>query len=169
MTRSDATVFNLTTIAEYLEFCSQAVDEFARDQANVLRGFSAILSLNHISDWIQYKLSAEQRSTLGISGKVGTSVKDYFEAKNEELALIRSIANGFKHLRPVHSTRQISGYGEGPFGIGPFGTTYLIIDKGEHFENAERWTDGLSLSKSVLEYWKRTLEPILEKSNYDRH
>ena len=165
MTRSDTSIFNLNTIANYLEFCTQAVDEFAKDQASVLRGFSAILALNHIPDWLQYKLSSDQRNLLALNGKEQTEVKTYFETDNPELKLIRSIANGFKHLRPTNSTRKVNGYGQGPYGVGPFGASYLLIDKGEEFDNAARWTVGLSLSQRVLEYWKNKLAPILEEND----
>ncbi len=166
MSRSDVSVFNLTTIEDYLDFCNQAVEAFSEDQANVLRGFSAILALNHIPDWLQYKLSREQRKILGLNEKEQTEVNPYFESDNPETKLIRSIANGFKHLRPVHSTQRVSGYGQGPFGVGPFGRPYLLIDKGDHLDNSERWTVGLSLSKRVLEYWKNKLALILEENNF---
>jgi len=161
MNRSDVSIFNLESISDYLAFCKQAVAELEGDQANVLRGFSAILAINHIPDWLQYKLSDQQRIALGISMKVGDSVKDHFELKNNDLALIRSIANGFKHLKPAHSTNQIQGYGQGPFGVGPYGMPYLLIDRGAGYALSERWAVGLSLCKDTLDFWIHTLRPIL--------
>lgn len=169
MTRSDASIFNLESISDYLAFCQQALAEFENDQANVLRGFSAILAINHIPDWLQYKLSASQRSTLGISGQAEEPVINHFEAQNADLKLIRSIANGFKHLRPMHSTQRVSGYEQGPYGVGPFGAPYLLIDKGEECDLSVRWAVGLGLCKKVFDYWQQTLQPILEEQRNDRH
>ena len=108
MIRNDVNIFNIESIADYLDFCRLTVAELAKDQANVVRGFSAVLSLNHIPDWLQYKLSSSQRSMLGLSDVVGNPVKNHFEAMYNDLALIRSVANGFKHLRPMHSTKSLN-------------------------------------------------------------
>jgi hypothetical protein len=168
MIRNNVNIFNIESITDYLDFCRQTVAELAKDQANVVRGFSAVLALNHIPDWLKYKLSSSQRSMLGLSDVVGTPVKNHFEAMDNDLALIRSVANGFKHLQPMHSTtKRISGYGQGPFGVGPYGESYLLIDRGENCEPSGRWVVGLSLCKKSLDFWTQTLSPILEEKRND--
>ncbi len=164
MTRSDVTIFNLESISDYLSFCRQAVAELENDQANVLRGFSAILAINHIPDWLQFKLSPLQRRTLGLSEVSGEAVKDHYENIYSDLGLVRSIANGFKHLRPVHSTQRVSGYGMGPYGVGPYGAPYLLIDRGEDIDLSNRWAVALTLCKATLDFWLETLQPILEET-----
>ena len=80
-----------------------------------MKGFAAILILNHVSDWLQHKLSQTQRESLKLSDVTpGKQVKEEFEATNPDV--LRQIANGFKHLRPVHSSEQVEGYGAGPYG-----------------------------------------------------
>lgn len=161
MTRQATRMFGIDTVADYLAFCETAVTELESDQDNVLRGFAAILALNHIPDWLQYKLTSAERSALGLVGsKTGDSVKCHFEAKNVDLRRIRDVANGFKHLRPTHPTKVIAGYGEGPFGIGPYGVPYLLIDLGEEQEASERWDVGLSLCKRTLEWWRTELSNL---------
>jgi hypothetical protein len=165
MTREEVRLFGIETIENYLDFCAQAVAEFEKDQASVLRGFTAILSLNHITDWLQYKLTAKERQGLGIADACqGHPVMKYFEDQNEDLRRVRSIANGFKHLRPVHSTERIAGFGRGPYGIGPFGMPYLLIDLGDHLPPAERWDVGFSLCRRVLEWWRKRLSNIVRLS-----
>ncbi|MCA3269522.1 MAG: hypothetical protein INF44_04120 [Thalassospira sp.] len=155
-------MFNLENIPDYLKFCAQAVAEFETDQANVLRGFSAILALNHIPDWLQYKLTSKQRAKLGLDIKIDVPVRERFQKNNEKLKLVREIANGFKHLRPADSsTNVVNGYGKGPFGIGPFGCPYLLIDLGKSYQDTERRIVGLTLCKEVLIYWEQELSPIL--------
>ncbi|MHC2514618.1 hypothetical protein [Bradyrhizobium diazoefficiens] len=154
MTRQTTRMFGIDTIDEYLAFCAEAVAELEYDQDSVLRAFAAILALNHIPDWLQYKLTVSQRNTLGLTGsQVGDPVKDYFEAMHVDFKRVRELANGFKHLRPVHSTQKVAGYGQGPYGIGPYGQSYLLIDLGEDKPANERWDVGLSLCKRALECW----------------
>lgn len=163
MTRQRTKMFGIDTVAQYLEFCTEAVTEFEREQDNVLRAFGAILALNHIPDWLRYKLTDKQRATLHIaSSRVGDSVTAHFESHNEDLKRVRDIANGFKHLRPTHSTEVVAGYGRGPYGVGPYGAPYLLIDLGADLSPNKRWDVGLSLCKRVIQWWRNQLLPLTE-------
>lgn len=154
MTRQASKIFDIDTIGEYLAFCAEAVAELEKDQDNVVRAFAAILALNHIPDWLQHKLTVEQRSAIGLTGsQLSNTVKDYFEGRNTDIKRVREIANGFKHLRPVYSTQKVAGYGQGPYGIGPFGAPYLLIDLGDDKPANERWDVGFDLCKRVLSWW----------------
>lgn len=55
MIRQAKTMFSIVSIEDYLAFCAEAVARFERRQDDVLPAFAAILALNHISDWLQYK------------------------------------------------------------------------------------------------------------------
>jgi hypothetical protein len=161
MTRHTVAMFGIETVDDYLTFCAEAVAELGAEQGNVLRGFAAILALNHVPDWLQYKLDETQRQTLGIqSSQRGASVKDHFESQNADIRRVRELANGFKHLRTAHSTDAVAGYGRGPFSTGPFGGPYLLIDLGEDLPPAERWDVGLNLCKRTLSWWLQALLPI---------
>lgn len=159
--RADVTLFGVDTVADYLRLCDQAVSELGSDQANVLRGFTAILALNHLPDWLRYKLSPDERMTLNLEARVETPLQVSFESRNAELRLIRDLANGFKHLRPVDPTGRIHGFGTGPFGVGPFGVPYLLIDLGERLGGTARWTDCYSLCQRVLTWWHEQLVAII--------
>lgn len=161
MSRQATTIFGIDTVEQYLAFCEQAVEDFALAPDNVLRAFAAILALNHVPDWLQYKLTSAQRQKLGLSDlRVGEQVKEDFSPRNPDLMRVREIANGFKHLRPVHSTQKIDGYGLGPFGIGPFGGAYLLIDLGADKPSTDRWDVGLSLCQRMLAWWRAELSRI---------
>ena len=163
--RQSNSVFGITTIAEYLAFSEEAVHAFSDVQANVVRGFSAVLALNHVPDWLQYKLTVEQRKILLLkSARQGDEVKTEFESKNADLTMIRKLANGFKHLSPTDPTGKIKGYGNGPFGVGPFGTPYLSIDLGQDKAPSDRWVVGLDLCQRVLKWWAGELRPALPNS-----
>lgn len=164
MTRSSTQLFGLDKISDYIALCSEAVNDLKGQQDSVLKGFSAILALNHLPDWLQYKLTEAERQKLGLATLPADGpVKDFFENQNENIKLVRQIANGFKHLRPVLSTERVEGYGVGPYGIGPYGAPYLLIDLGGDKQPAERWCVGLDLCERVLAWWQDTLSPITSK------
>lgn len=159
--RSQTSIFGVSTIQQYLDLCERAVAQLHQSPEDVLRGYTAILAINHIPDWLQYKLSERQRSDLHLKSiLVGTELKDDFESENDDLTLIRQIANGFKHLRAVHSTHKIEGFGMGPYGIGPFGRPYLLIDKGEELDLTARWDVASSLAQRTMEWWLTRLSAI---------
>ena len=161
MNRASAQLFGVDTVSDYLALCSEAVNDLKGQQDSVLKGFSAILALNHLPDWLRYKLNEAERQKLGLpTQSTDAPVNEFFEAQNENLKMVRQIANGFKHLRPVHSTERAEGYGAETYGIGPYGTPYLLIDLGEDKEPAERWCVGLDLCQRVLAWWQGTLSPI---------
>ena len=161
MTRSETQLFGVNTVDDYLALCSEAVGEFTAQQDSVLKGFTAILVLNHLPDWLRYKLTAAERNTLGLSSQPEAEVVSALEARNADLTLVRQIANGFKHLRPVHPTQKVEGYGNGPFGVGPFGVPYLLIDLGEDEDTSKRWCLGLNLCERVLAWWQAELAAIV--------
>lgn len=161
--RGSVNLFGVESVADYLRLCEEAVAEFAEDQGNVLRGFTAILTLNHLPDWLEHKLLPDEKSRVGISTGNTRSLRNGIEVDNPELTLVRELANGFKHLRPIDPTEQISGYGQGPFGVGPWGTPYLLIDLGEECDS--RWVIGLELCQQVLNWWVSKLDQVLPSSN----
>ena len=163
MTRQTTKVFGIDTIDDYLAFCKQAVGQLEQDQDDVLHAFAAILALNHIPDWLQYKLTNVQRAALGLVGlQFGESVKEFFEGQNNDLERVREISNGFKHLRLTRSTEHVTGFGRGPYGVGPYGVSYLLIDLGDHLPPADRWDVALSLCKRVLEWWQKQLSCLVQ-------
>lgn len=162
MSRSSVQLFGIETVGNYLVLCTAAVDELKEQQDSVLKGFTAILALNHLPDWLEHKVSAERLARVGIVFHDDLKKKRCtIESANHDLKLVWRIANGFKHLRPVHSTQRIAGYGTGLYGIGPYGAPYLLIDLGDDKEPSERWCVGLNLCQRVLAWWQETLLPII--------
>lgn len=167
MTRKNNIIFGVDTICDYMNLCVKAVNDFEKSQDNVLKAFTAILILNHIVDWLQYKLTTPERGILRISGSKEESVQNHFEGQNSDLILVRDIANGFKHLRLKQPTKEIKGFGCGPYGTGPFGAPYLLIDPSDHLSPDERGYNAFSLCQKVLAWWQTQLSilPLADASN----
>lgn len=166
MTRSNVSIFNLENISDYLVFCEKAIVELEADESNVLRGFSAILAINHIPDWIKHKLTPKQRELLHLPPNVDDehadlrAIQTYFEEKFSPLKIIRSISNGFKHLRIKEQTAK-TGYGCA-YGLS-YGKAQLYINKANAEDEAD-WIGLLPLSQQSLAYWKTELSLVLETS-----
>lgn len=164
-TREQRSLFGVATIPEYIELCRHSVRQFEDEPDMVLHGFSAILALNHIPDWLQYKLTPDQRMVLNLTDSpLQAAVKNELENENPDLKLIRQVANGFKHLKVGPSTDRIQGYGAGPFGVGPYGQPYLLIDLGEDLEPSNRWNVASALCRETINWWDERLAPILQPS-----
>jgi hypothetical protein len=164
--RAKVSMFGINTISDYLAFCEEAVSALGEDQASVLKGFSAVLALNHLPDWLEHKISKETLTRSGIIfDKKPREKRNHIEKSNPDLELVRKIANGFKHLRPIDPTEQIAGYGTGSYGVGPYGVPHLLIDRGDICKQGQRYVDALTLCKNVLAWWKLKLTSALANEN----
>lgn len=157
MVKGDVEIFGLASLEDYLEIADRAVQEFAENRTDVLRCITAILILNHIPDWLDGKLTGHQRVELGWAFGDKKPAKDHFEPAYPDITVVRSVANGVKHLRIKEETRSISGYGQGGYGVGPYGKPYLVIDLGEEKSGMDRWVVADDLAQRVLSWWKRRL------------
>lgn len=145
MERADLAVFGLKTISDYLRFCDISVDRFNQEPSNICFCFSALLSLNHIPDWLRYKLSVEKRRYLGLNEKVGEAVKRHFEDQNNDLVILRETSNGIKHLRLDKETKVVGyGYAYGyAYGRGGFLVDDVPVNE---------------LCTRILDYWHQLLD-----------
>lgn len=121
------------------------------------RAMNAILSGYHLHEWIWAGwLKAASPKTLR-----GTVIRDkagflaWLETHCPHFLILQSLANGTKHCSPVDPTGRIAGYGSGPFGVGPYGTTYLLIDRGDTFPPEERWLVASTMLREVSAFWEQ--------------
>jgi hypothetical protein len=70
-----------------------------------------------------------------------------------------------KYCAPVHSTEKIEGFGMGPYGIGPFGASYLLIDLGAEKAPADRWLVASDMLREIVKFWDRFFEQYGPKPN----
>lgn len=86
-----------------------------------------------------------------VDGVLLTKKKDFVDFLDQNcphFELVQGLTNGSKHAFPVHSGGEVEGYGNGPFGIGPFGAPYLLIDLGA---GAGTGMDRYLVASSVIE------------------
>lgn len=96
-------------------------------------GINAFTSTYHLHEWLwRYNVKPKKPSLVrGFLMKDYAAFKAWLETDCPNFRLIREITNGSKHATPVHNGGIVEGFGSGPFGIGPFGQAYLLIDRGK--------------------------------------
>lgn len=160
-------LFAVNSYQDYLSYVERNVEDLAAKQYDIVAAMNAIISLNHLEDWFYPEFKETLLNRLGIAAKghrknnQSCGFCQYLDGNSPELILIRELANGIKHCKPVINGELIEGYGVGPYGIGPFGAPYLLIDKGDKLPPAQRYTDSLSLCRSSLKFWDTLLNIVI--------
>ena len=125
-------VFAITNAREYREKVEEDLDELAKDIASSSRAMNAATSSYHLHEWLwAHNLKPKKPVKLGTS--TITSRADFrlwLDLECPHFKLLEDLANGSKHAYPVNGSK-VAGYGEGPYGVGPFGSPYLLIDLGD--------------------------------------
>ncbi|MBX6320372.1 MAG: hypothetical protein IRY94_00935 [Rhodospirillaceae bacterium] len=121
-------VFAITNAKEFREKVEEDLGELAKDIANSSRAMNATLSTYHLHEWLwSHVLKRKKPVTLG--GSVISSKADFVSwlAHNcPHFTLLQQLANGSKHAYPVNGSK-VAGFGQGPYGIGPYSAPYLLL------------------------------------------
>lgn len=148
-------MFGITSAYRLFE---KARADYASVQADIAdpgAAMNCILSLYHLHEWVWarwLKQRPDVRARLCIRGDKGGFIA-WLDANCPHFRLLQELANGTKHCRPVQPTAQIEGYGRGPFGIGPFGAAYLLIDLGDEYLPEVRYLVASDVLKSIMDFW----------------
>jgi hypothetical protein len=126
-------------ITTALHYRLKVQDDLARLQASPADSSSAINAATftyHLHEWLWAKVLKPQRPVT-VRGTAIGSKRDWLQwldANCPHFSLMQDLANGTKHANPV-SSEVVEGFGAGPFGIGPWGAPYLLIDLGANAPN----------------------------------
>jgi hypothetical protein len=147
-------------------------EDFNAGIDDIRRAFHCAISLFHLGDWVYHAHKASIDATFTYRDRKGvvrpvTDEKTFANSLGElhpDFDLIRGIANSAKHLvltnprphpaSPSHAANtriQSTGYGEGAYGMGPYGGTPRVMLEGPGGQDRE-FTD---LAKSTSDMWQR--------------
>jgi hypothetical protein len=88
---------------------------------------------------------------LGVTDR--ESFLKWIDTQSIWFGFIQQLANGTKHFaKQQFETVKVSGYGQGGYGVGPYGRAYLAIDLGEE-SGEHRWKTAVELLHVVLAFW----------------
>ena len=148
-------MFVITSAYRFFEKARRDYALVEADIADPNAALNSILSVYHLHEWVWAKWlkhRPDAQAKLNIR-QDKNGVVAWLDTSCPHFKLVQELANGTKHCRPVHSTGKVEGYGQGPFGIGPFGMPYLLIDLGEEFDPAARYLVASTVLKDVINFW----------------
>jgi hypothetical protein len=153
-------MFEIKTARDFLNKAQQDLFELQKDNTNGGKAINAILSLYHVREWLwsNYLEPMKVFSIRGIDVKTENDFIKFLNASCPHFQLIRELANGSKHcvLRKSSSnaiTSKSSGFGMGAYGVGPYGTAYLMIDLGTGLGTAQRFLTPHKALFDVYDFW----------------
>ena len=148
-------MFGIVTATDFRAKTGRDNAALQSDFANADLMINAVLSAYHLHEWV-WRLVLKPGKPVGIRGEMLRSKAEWVAwlARNcPHFSLLQDLANGSKHCLPVDGTGKVSGYGSGPFGIGPDGMAYLLLDLGEELSPERRWLVGHRVIAEINEFW----------------
>jgi hypothetical protein len=125
-------VFAISNALQYREKVEEDLADLAEDISNSSRAINAVTSTYHLHEWL-WAHSLKPNKPIAFPNAPISTKRDFvrcLEMNCPYFNLIQELTNGSKHALPVTNGSKIEGYGSGPFGVGPFGRSYLLIDLG---------------------------------------
>jgi hypothetical protein len=148
-------VFGIVTAADFKAKAGRDNAALQSDFANADLMINAVLSAYHLHEWV-WRLVLKPMKPIQIRGEMLRSKADWvawLACNCPYFELVQDLANGSKHCLPVDGTGKIAGFGSGPFGIGPYGRSYLLIDLGEELGSDRRWLVGHQVVAEINKFW----------------
>jgi hypothetical protein len=127
-------VFAITNAREYREKVEEDLEELAKEIANSSRAMNAATSSYHLHEWLwAHALKPKKPVTLGTSTITSRAeFVSWLDLECPHFKLLQQLVRGSKHASPVNGNgSKVAGFGEGPLGVGPYGSPYLLIDLGD--------------------------------------
>lgn len=125
-------VFGIVDARGYRRKLEADVARFANDIASADLAINAVTFLYHFHEWL-WRHNIKPLSPRTVRGEILRDKSDFVRWLDDHcpnFSLLQDLANGSKHAIPVHAGGAVEGFGQGPFGIGPYGRSYLLIDLG---------------------------------------
>jgi hypothetical protein len=113
-----------------------------------------VITAYHLHEWIWGDwLKADYATWQRIGLRDLASFREWLTTAWPGFQTAEALTNGAKHFTQAPVTERIAGYGEGPYGIGPYGEPYLLIDHGSSAA-AQRWQTAEQLLDEGVAFWK---------------
>ena len=148
-------MFDIVTAEDFHLKLRADFDDLLKEPHSTRLALNCIITAYHLHEWVWgdwLKKDRALRKSLGVKDK--KSFLDFIVRASPWFSAIRDLTNGTKHFvrNAGFATMRVGGYGQGPYGIGPFGEPYLLIDYGEGAAE-HRWKTAIELIEVVVRFW----------------
>lgn len=149
-------MFDISTSNDFYAVLVQDFDDFMDNQSSSRHALHCAITAYHLHEWVWgdwLGTDFNAWKTLGIRDK--DSFLKWIDGVCPWFPTIHALANGTKHFirNQNFDSQKIQGFGQGPFGIGPYGQGYLLIDFGEGAAE-HRYKTARDLLEVVLRFWR---------------
>jgi len=168
-------MFSVATAKDFYAIVVEDFNDLMVEKDSPRRAMHCAITSFHLHEWVWAEMCRDKAlmERVGIAKRDKELFLEWIDSKCPFFAGVQAIANGSKHLAPSRDmeTMRVTGYGSGPNGTGPYGTSYLLIDwgagAGEH-----RWMPALHLLEIVVRFWRnffRLYLPALDLPESPHH
>lgn len=167
-------MFEIEGCRDFYRMLVADFDDFIDQSASGRRAIHCAISAFHLYEWVWgdlIKPDMQLQAALGVN-----SCREFLrwiEQKSPWFSTVQKLANGGKHFirNPNFHARKMSGFGRGPYGMGPYGSEYLLLDLGEN-AGEHRWKPAAYILEVVVRFWRdffRTYQPSLNLPHSKHH
>ncbi|MBZ5510516.1 MAG: hypothetical protein LAN70_05025 [Acidobacteriia bacterium] len=149
-------MFDISSSQDFYAMLVQDFDEFIEDQQSSRRAIHCAITAYHLHEWVWGDwLGTDYLTRKALSIRDKESFLAWIDKACPWFSSIQALANGSKHFirKPGFDTQKIQGYGQGPYGVGPYGQPYLLIDFGEQAAEHRFYPAG-ALLEVVVRFWR---------------
>lgn len=151
-------MFNIQTATDFYSMLVEDFDDFVAEPHSARRAMHCAITAYHLHEWVWGDwLSKDKasREAMGISGRDRELFLRWIDRHCVWFRIVQDLANGTKHFARDTGflAVRVVGFGEGGFGVGPYGKGYLVIDWGEAAGD-QRWQPAAHLLEVVVRFWR---------------
>lgn len=150
-------MFDVSTARDFYAILVEDFDEYFAEAHSARRAMHCALTAYHLHEWVWAEISKSPDilTKLEISKRDKGQFLKWIDGACVYFPMVQELANGTKHFAHGDGTKTmlVGGWGQGPYGVGPFGKGYLLIDYGEG-AGEHRWQTALTLLEVVVRFWR---------------
>ncbi|MBG1233726.1 hypothetical protein [Aestuariivirga litoralis] len=151
-------MFSVTKAKDFYAMVVGDFDDLMEEPDSPRRAMHCAIMAYHLHDWVWAEIESDEAllTRLGlVEGSDRVAFVHWIKARCPYFFGVQALAHETKHSKPRErmQTERVSGWGSGPYGVGPYGRPYLLIDWGEEAGEL-RWQPALTLLEIVVRFWR---------------
>lgn len=124
-------MFDIINSCDFYQKLLEDFDDYMNRPDSARHAMNCAITAHHLADWVWgdfVKSDDQLKRTLGLRKK--EDFMAWIDSQTVWYGVVQSLSNGSKHFlrKEAENTRKIQGYGEGGWGQGPYGSSYLAIE-----------------------------------------